>query len=113
VLIHGECAIRKGDADIATVGPGSFLGDMALVARSPRTATVVALSTCTALVIGRESFFQFLRSDPVIATKVLWCFVQVLTDRLARTSSELQLVRAGLASTATEMPIYRHMPPRG
>ncbi len=107
VLVSGECAIRKGEADIATVGPGAPLGDMSLVNRTPRTATVVALTHCTAVVVDRQAFFQFLRSDPVIATKILWSFVQVLTDRLARTSTELQITRAGLASTATEMPIFR------
>jgi len=107
VLVEGECTVRKGEADIANVGPGAPLGDMSLVNRMPRTATVVALTACTAVVLDRKAFFGFLRSDPIIATKVLWAFVQVLTDRLDRTSSELQLVRAGLASTATEMPIFR------
>ena len=107
VLVTGECSVRKGEAEIAVVGPGAPLGDMGLVNRGSRTATVVALTACSALIVGRQAFFQFLRSDPIVATKVLWAFVQVLTDRLARTSSELQLVRAGLAMTAIEMPIFR------
>ena len=106
VLVDGQCTIRKGDQDIATVGAGSPLGDMALVSRNPRTATVVAETHSRAIVVSREAFYQFLRSDTVAATKVLWAFVQVLTDRLASTTTDLEMARTARARTAIEMPIY-------
>ena len=106
VLVDGKCAIRKGEQEIATAGAGSPLGDMALVSRKPRTATVVAVTPSRAIVVSREAFYQFLRSDTVAATKVLWAFVQVLTDRLASTTTDLELARTATARTAIEMPIY-------
>jgi serine/threonine protein phosphatase PrpC/CRP-like cAMP-binding protein len=106
VLVDGQCVIKKGDAEIATVGAGSPLGDMALVSRNPRTATVVAATSSRAIVVSRDAFYQFLRSDSVAATKVLWAFVQVLTDRLASTTTNLEAARTATARTALEMPIY-------
>ena len=106
ILVDGQCTIRKGEQDIATVGAGSPLGDMALVSRNPRTATVVALTQARAIVVSREAFYQFLRSDTVAATKVLWAFVQVLTNRLASTTTDLEMARTATARTAIEMPLY-------
>ncbi len=106
VLVHGECTIRKGDQDVAVVGAGSPLGDMALIRRNPRTATVVARTDCRAIVVGREAFYSFLRSDAVAATKVLWAFSQVLTDRLATTTVDLEIARSSATHTQVELPIF-------
>src|SRR5262245_20486553 len=42
VILDGEVEIRKGDEVIATRGPGSYVGEIALLEHRPRTATVVA-----------------------------------------------------------------------
>ena len=106
VLVHGECTIRKGDQDVAVVGAGSPLGDMALIRRNPRTATVVARTDCRAIVVGREAFYSFLRSDAVAATKVLWAFSQVLTDRLATTTIDLEIARSSATHTQVDLPLF-------
>lgn len=49
--------------EIATVGDGDFLGEIALMDNSTRTATVVAESVCQALVIPREAFHALLQTN--------------------------------------------------
>jgi len=41
------------------------------------------------LKVSRSDFFQIIRNEPPLATKLLWCFLQVLSERLRATSEEL------------------------
>lgn len=59
---------RQGHAiQISTRGPGSIIGEMAMVDDKPRTATVCALDDCTVLEISREDFSRRVNNaDPVL-----------------------------------------------
>lgn len=78
---HGECAyiIEEGQVEIliektngliqrvGTRGPGTVIGEMAIVDDEPRVATVKALADCQLLEISRSDFHRRLKSaDPVI-----------------------------------------------
>lgn len=78
---HGECAyvIEQGQVEIliektnglihrvGTRGPGTVIGEMAIVDDEPRVATVKAVEDCTLLEISRGDFNRRLKSaDPVI-----------------------------------------------
>jgi diguanylate cyclase len=52
---------------VGTRGPGSLVGEMAIVDHAPRTATVRAVELCSVLEISREDFARRLsESDPVV-----------------------------------------------
>ena len=70
--------------------PGVHFGEMALVDQSPRSATVRARDATRVLVIGRKQFYTLIRKEPVLAVKLLWSFVQVLSHRLRETNEQLQ-----------------------
>ena len=65
-----EISICRSDGNtqiISTRGPGTIIGEMAIVDEAPRVATVKALKDCKMLEITREDFAQRLKtSDPVI-----------------------------------------------
>jgi CRP-like cAMP-binding protein len=82
VLLEGTADVRKGRRKINTLEAGDFFGEIALVSRSPRTATVVATSPVRALVITERSFRRLLESMPEIQRKVL----EALAERLAPTA---------------------------
>jgi CRP/FNR family transcriptional regulator, cyclic AMP receptor protein len=44
LITEGEVSVRKGGAEIATLGPGSVVGEAAIVNKTLRSATVVALT---------------------------------------------------------------------
>jgi CRP-like cAMP-binding protein len=71
VLLEGTAEVKKGSRKLNTLGPGDFFGEIALVCREPRTATVVATSPVRALVITDRSFRRLLDDAPRVQTKVM------------------------------------------
>jgi CRP-like cAMP-binding protein len=82
VLVKGSAEVRKGNYRVATLGPGDFAGEIALLTEAPRTATVRATSPVTALTATRKGFSALLETSPRIQRKVL----RALAGRLAPTA---------------------------
>jgi CRP-like cAMP-binding protein len=80
VLIDGTAQVTKMGDKIADLGPGDWLGEIALLTESPRTATVTTTSPVDLLVITDRRFRSVVETMPSIAIKVLAC----VGDRLAR-----------------------------
>lgn len=59
-------------------GPGTAIGDIALLDDAPRSASVMALEPCTALVIGKKAFLNCLLESPETAINI----IRSLTTRL-------------------------------
>lgn len=66
-----------GAKKLATLGPGEFFGEIALIDNVPRTATVVGTETGEMFTLSRDSFEKVLLKDPAIATVIR----QVATSR--------------------------------
>ena len=79
VMLEGSADVAKDGKRINRLGDGDFFGEIALVSRSPRTATVTATSPVRALVITDRAFRQLLEDTPEIQRKVL----EALAARLA------------------------------
>jgi CRP/FNR family transcriptional regulator, cyclic AMP receptor protein len=71
VLIEGSADVKKGSRRINQMGAGDFFGEISLVTRRPRTATVVATAPVRALVITDRSFRALLEHQPEIQGKVM------------------------------------------
>ncbi len=81
VLIEGNVRVTKGTRKVTDLGPGDWLGEIALLTKAPRTATVTATSPLRTLVITDRDFRQLVGDVPSIAMKVLTC----VAERLSRT----------------------------
>jgi CRP/FNR family transcriptional regulator, cyclic AMP receptor protein len=79
VIVDGEVSVTKSGQEIRTLGPGDFFGEISLVSREPRTATVTATSPVRALVITDRSFRRLLDDAPRVQTKVM----EAMAERLA------------------------------
>jgi CRP-like cAMP-binding protein len=79
VLLDGAADVRRKGRKVNRLGPGDFLGEIALLTHVPRTATVVATEPTRALVIRGPEFRSLLRRTPAIQLKVL----DALAQRLA------------------------------
>jgi CRP-like cAMP-binding protein len=81
-LIDGTADVERGGKKIAKLGPGDFFGEIALIAKTPRNATIKTTSAVRALVITDRAFRQLLDHSPKIQITVL----TALAERLAPTS---------------------------
>jgi CRP/FNR family cyclic AMP-dependent transcriptional regulator len=79
VILEGSAEVTQDGKRIRTMGEGDFLGEIALVTKQPRTATVTCTSPVRALVITDRGFAQLLRDSPEIGQGVL----EALAERLA------------------------------
>ena len=89
VVLEGRVAISKQGTVLARLDEGHFFGEMALMDKSPRSATVSADAPTRCIVVRRGPLFGLMRRDKEIAVKLLWSFVQVLNQRLRETSADL------------------------
>lgn len=70
VIIEGTATVSKGDEVVNQIGPGEWVGEIALLTGGPRTATVVATSALHALVIEGHRFTQLIEHAPQIRAKI-------------------------------------------
>lgn len=93
ILLSGTVRISKGGVTLAELGPGGHFGEMAMVDKSPRSASAAAADDVKLLVIQRRQFYDIMRRDPVMSVKLMWSFIQVLSTRLRLTNRELLSAR--------------------
>jgi len=82
VLSHGEVAVTAGGTDVASLGPGDFFGEMALLGPGRRQATVTTTSPARVLVLFGEDFPRLQAAHPDIAAQ-LEVVVQKRLDQLS------------------------------
>ena len=82
VLVNGTVDVSQGGETVKSMGPGDFFGEIALVAKTPRTATVTATSPVRALVVEERAFRALLERSPQIQLRVL----KALAERVAQTA---------------------------
>jgi serine/threonine protein phosphatase PrpC len=99
VVLDGEVSIEQKGLPIATVRAGGHFGEMGLVDAGPRSASVLALGHVRAMVIHRDDMLLIMQREAPLAVKLLWAFVQVLSQRLRTTNTELSGVLAGPETT--------------
>jgi CRP/FNR family transcriptional regulator, cyclic AMP receptor protein len=78
VVVDGEIDVRRKGRRIGRLGTGSYVGEIALLSRSPRTATVVATTSLRVLVISGHEFVELLDNIPELWLKV----ARTLADRV-------------------------------
>ena len=74
-----------GEATVAVLGPGEFLGDLALLDGRPRSASAIVLQPTKTLVVTRDDFRRWLRERPQAALALL----EALSLRIRRTDEQL------------------------
>lgn len=65
LVIEGEAGVTSGGQHVATIGPGSVVGEMALVGHKPRNASVIAQTPMRLLSFNIAHFKRLLEDMPV------------------------------------------------
>jgi CRP/FNR family transcriptional regulator, cyclic AMP receptor protein len=79
VLLDGSADVFKGGELINRMKKGDFFGEIALVTRMPRTATVTATTDVRVLVITERDFAALLKKSPTVGRGV----AEALAERVA------------------------------
>ena len=79
VVIEGAAEVRRHGRKVSTIGIGGFVGELAILSDTPRSATVTAATPLDVLVISRRDFLSLVGEMPSISTKV----ARALADRVA------------------------------
>lgn len=66
VLLEGEVAIRKGGETIATVGPGSVIGEVGILEKRLRTAAVVSQTELEVVHFTKEDLVKLVEEIPAL-----------------------------------------------
>ena len=103
VVVYGMLEVRKaapgiGSTVIATLGPNSLVGEMALLTDMPRSATVAAGDDTELLEIPKATFDALLKKQSVAAFKVCHNIAILLAERLRRINGEVVRLSAELAT---------------
>jgi CRP/FNR family transcriptional regulator, cyclic AMP receptor protein len=80
VLVEGQADVVRGVRVVNELGPGDFVGEIALVSGKPRTATVKTRGPARILVITASGFRTLMRDVPSIKDKVLAAVTARLPD---------------------------------
>lgn len=80
IIAEGEASVRRNGRLIATLGPGDFFGELAVIAGVPRTATVTAETKMVVEALNRREFSSLLDESPKLSRKILVGAVKRLHD---------------------------------
>lgn len=84
VIVAGTVGIDRAGARFKSLGPGDFLGEIALVDGGPRTATATTETPAKLLVVGHREFHSLMDQFPSIQT----CVLQALARRVRNLEPE-------------------------
>lgn len=84
LILEGEASVRRNGRKVATLGAGQYFGELSLLDRGPRTATVTAETDMRLLVLGQREFNGILDEVPGLAHKVLRTMAERLRDADAK-----------------------------
>jgi CRP/FNR family transcriptional regulator, cyclic AMP receptor protein len=80
LIIDGKATVRRNGRKLTELGPGEYFGELALLDRGPRSATVSADTDMTLLVLGQREFAGVLDEVPGMAHKMLATMAQRLRE---------------------------------
>jgi CRP-like cAMP-binding protein len=80
ILVQGEADVVRTGRVVNELGPGDFVGEIALVSGKPRTATVRTRGPSRVLVLTASGFRALMRDVPSIQDKVLAAITARIPD---------------------------------
>ena len=71
LILEGRIRVHRAGATLVTMGPGDFLGEIALIDHGRRTASATCETDCRLLVLDHREFHSLLDQQPDIRVHVL------------------------------------------
>jgi CRP-like cAMP-binding protein len=86
VVLEGHVEIRVGEKTLEVAGPGSVIGEMALINLSTRSATAIAQDDCTLAPVDDLQFLSLVVRRPQFALSVM----EIMANRLRHMDTIVQ-----------------------
>jgi len=80
VIASGSIAVERNGREIARLGPGDVVGEIALLSEGPRTATVTTLEPSTVFVLAHREFHTLMEDSPEVRRCVFEEFARRIRD---------------------------------
>jgi CRP-like cAMP-binding protein len=80
VIVDGETQVTTNGKDLGARGAGDFIGEIALLEDTSRTATVTAKTPLRVFVLTREDFRHLVRKNPSVERKVMQALARRVVD---------------------------------
>jgi CRP-like cAMP-binding protein len=84
IVISGSVRVERKGRKINELGPGDFMGEIALIDRGPRTATVIAAEPCRLLVLDIGGFRTLVSKYPSVQGKIMKALAERLREAQPR-----------------------------
>jgi CRP-like cAMP-binding protein len=84
IIVGGKAKVTRNGRKVATLEAGSHFGELALLDRRPRSASVVSETDMDVLVMSQRQFNGLLESMPTIARKMLTALATRLREADAK-----------------------------
>jgi CRP/FNR family cyclic AMP-dependent transcriptional regulator len=87
VILQGKCRVLRKGRRVGEIKAGGVVGELSMLNRAPRNATVIADSTLEVAIIARRDFLSLLEQSPSICSKLLTSLAARVQELDARTSA--------------------------
>ncbi len=71
VILQGTCRVLRNGRRVGTIEAGGIVGELSMLNRAPRNATVIAESPLEVAILQQAQFFALLEQSPSISHKLL------------------------------------------
>ncbi len=95
-----EMPLEEGQNIVSILHPVTIFGEVGLLKRNARSATVIAQDDCFALRIENEKFLNLLEDDVDMAAKFYRSLSEILFQRLSQTTERLSFFKLALSLNA-------------
>ena len=83
VITEGEARVERNGKEVRRLGPGQYFGEMALIDRSTRTASVIAVTELKCFAMAQWEFRAFVMEQPDVA----WTMLEAMVKRVREAES--------------------------
>jgi CRP-like cAMP-binding protein len=87
VILQGTCKVLRNGRRVATVDAGGIVGELSMLNRAPRNATVIAESPLEVAILQQAQFLTLLEQSPSISHKLLRILAARVQELDTRTPS--------------------------
>jgi CRP-like cAMP-binding protein len=87
VIVSGRARVLRNGRKVATLGSGQFFGELSLLDRAPRNATVLADTDMDLLVLGQREFAKIVDAAPAFARALLAGIARRINEADTKASS--------------------------